>query len=170
MRLQVSNLRSDERSTTGRMALPFLSKEHEPGGDRNENQSMSHSSFCARTSGSTGASLGTSWALTLMYLSVSTPFSKGILRWGDAIEGIGDAVALAQSLSQFLCLSTNSEALVRWLLERPRTLKSCKRNYLFEGSIGKRRRVQGSVYKSVKRQLVLDAFAGTVPSPMELEA
>ena len=76
MRLQASNLRSDERST--RMALQFLSRGHEPGGDGNKNKSTSHSWFCARTSGSTGALPGTSWAMTLMYISVSThPFRRG---------------------------------------------------------------------------------------------
>ena len=126
MRLQANNLKSDERST---MALSFLSKGHEPGGDGNENQSSNRSWFCARASGSTDALLGASWALTLVYIVCPRTLSKGIFRWGDAIEGISDAVALAQNLSQLLCLSTNDKALVRWLLKRPRTLKPCKRNY-----------------------------------------
>ena len=81
------------------------------------------------------------------------------------VEGISDAVTLAQNLNQLLCLSMNDEALVRWVLKRPRTLKPCKRNYLFEGSIGERQQVKGSICKSVKEQLVLDALGGTVPSP-----
>ena len=54
-------------------------------------------------------------------------------------------------------------------MKRPRNLKPCKRNYLFEGSIGKQRRIKDSACKSVKEQLVLDALDGTVSSPMELE-
>ena len=162
MRLQASNLKSDERST---VALSFLSKGHELGGDGNENRSTNRSWSCARASGSTGALPRTSWTLTLMYIVCLRILSKGIFRWGYAIEGISDAVVLAQNLSQLLYLSTNDEALVRWLLKRPRTLKPCKRNYLvFEGSIEKRRRVKGSVYKSVKGQPVLDTLGGTVPS------
>ena len=138
MRFQASHLKSDERST---MALSFLSKGHEPGGDGNENQSSNRSWFCARASGSTGALLGASWALTLVYIVCPRTLSKGIF---------SDAVALAQNLSRLLCLSTNDKALVRWLLKRPRTLKPCKRNYLSEGSIGKRRQVKGSVHESVK--------------------
>ena len=88
MRLQASNLKSDEHCT--RMALPFLSKGHEPGGDGNENQSMNHSWFCACALGSPGTLSRTSWAETLMHIvcftlvkHIHTPFSKGILRYWE---------------------------------------------------------------------------------------
>ena len=69
------------------------------------------------------------------------------------VEGISDAVTLAQNLNQLLCLSMNDEALVRWVLKRPRTLKPCKRNYLFEGSIEERRQVKGQSVNLSKNNL-----------------